>query len=168
MTLPGRAAATAPSACPIARQRYPRATGFAGRTCRPPPGLGPGPGGLSEEKPARYLAAAVDTDGAFVRRRPSISNGRRPFQGLKGVTPLVFGTGFEPVTPAFWGRTKIKSHFIHHGFRSSSPDTEVAKSSKELTIPPVLPPPYRTNLTQIGAPKMRFYFCAAPVQCSTR
>jgi 2-polyprenyl-3-methyl-5-hydroxy-6-metoxy-1,4-benzoquinol methylase len=47
-----------------------------------------------------------------------------------------------------------KSHLIHPGFRSSSPDPGVAKSSKELAIPPVLPPPDRTNLTQIRAPKM--------------
>jgi hypothetical protein len=30
----------------------------------------------------------------------------------------------------------------------------VSKSSKELAIPPVLPPPERTKLTQIRAPKM--------------
>jgi hypothetical protein len=47
---------------------------------------------------------------------------------------------------------KIKSHFIHLGFRPSSPDPGVAKSSKELAIPTVLPPPDRTNLTQIQAP----------------
>jgi iron complex transport system substrate-binding protein len=52
------------------------------------------------------------------------------------------------------GRTKIKSHLIHPGFRSSSPDPGAAKSSKELAIPPVLPPQDRTNLTQIRAPKM--------------
>jgi hypothetical protein len=30
----------------------------------------------------------------------------------------------------------------------------MAKSSKELAIPPVLPPPDRTNPTQTRAPKM--------------
>jgi hypothetical protein len=34
---------------------------------------------------------------------------------------------------------KIKSHFIHPGFRPSSPYPVAAKSSKELAIPPVLP-----------------------------
>jgi hypothetical protein len=38
----------------------------------------------------------------------------------------------------------------------------VAKSSKELAIPPVLPPPERTNLAQIRAPKMWKLFLRGP------
>jgi hypothetical protein len=54
---------------------------------------------------------------------------------------------------------KIKSHFIHLGFRPSSPDSGVASdlsflASKELVIPTVLPPPDRTILSQIQAPEM--------------
>jgi hypothetical protein len=60
----------------------------------------------------------------------------------------------DPGRTALRAREKIKSHFIHLGFRPSSPDPAVAKSSKELAIPTVLPPPDRTNLTQFRAPKM--------------
>jgi hypothetical protein len=60
-------------------------------------------------------------------------------------------------------RAKIISTFIHPGFRPSSPAPGVAKSSKELAIPPVLPPPERTNLAQIRAPKMWKLFLREPL-----
>jgi hypothetical protein len=59
-------------------------------------------------------------------------------------------------------RKKIVSAFMHPGFRPSSPAQGLSKSSKELAVPPVLPPPERTKLTQIRAPECGNYFCARP------
>ncbi len=60
------------------------------------------------------------------------------------------------------GSRKNNFHIYPSRLQAIFARSEAAKSSKELAIPPVLPPPERTNLAQIRAPKMWKLFLREP------